>query len=385
MAATGGQVREADEVVRADGFDLALIHFPSVSGIRPLPMADRKGSSALYKNGTVGLAVGWGRTASGKPATQLQEGAMKVEDQVYTFAQTMPRYDYLMKASPYRGKIAGGDSGGPLINEHVVNGVVTHTVIGVVSQGSKSDAAAYTKVGSVQPWIRQYLNKTAVTVPTPAPPAPTPAPTPVTPTPAPPTSKPPVPVNREPAIGAVRPAAGAVTASTTPTLSVTATDPDGDALRRLYRVFSYGDALFLGSLPGTGPKVSDIIGMARTPTSRGYWLVGRDGGVFAFGDAPFAGSLPGLKVKVGNIVGMAPTRSGKGYWLVGSDGGVFAFGNARFFGSMGGKPLNGRVTGMSATPDEGGYWLTGCDGGVFAFGDAEFRGSHATFQCRGVS
>ena len=39
----------------------------------------------------------------------------------------------------------------------------------------------------------------------------------------------------------------------------------------------------------------------------GYWLIGSDGGVFAFGDAGFIGSLPGLKVKVSNVVGAVPT------------------------------------------------------------------------------
>jgi PKD domain len=139
-------------------------------------------------------------------------------------------------------------------------------------------------------------------------------------------------------------------------------------------VFSYGDAQFYGSLPGT-VKVDNIIGMVRTPDSAGYWLVGTDGGVFAFGDARFYGSLPGLNIKVNNIVGMAATKTGNGYWLVGSDGGVFAFGDAGFYGSMAGKPLNGPVVGISPTASGGGYWLAAADGGIFAFGDAPFYGS----------
>ena len=31
-----------------------------------------------------------------------------------------------------------------------------------------------------------------------------------------------------------------------------------------------------------------------TPSGRGYWILGADGGIFAFGDALFAGSLGGL-------------------------------------------------------------------------------------------
>jgi len=39
----------------------------------------------------------------------------------------------------------------------------------------------------------------------------------------------------------------------------------------------------------------------------GYWLIGSDGGIFAFGDAPFVGSLPGLGVSVTDVVGAVPT------------------------------------------------------------------------------
>lgn len=139
-------------------------------------------------------------------------------------------------------------------------------------------------------------------------------------------------------------------------------------------VFSYGDAQFHGSLPGLDIKVSDIIGMARTPDDGGYWLVGSDGGVFAFGDAAFYGSMAGRPMNA-PVVAMAPTKTGEGYWLVGADGGVFAFGDAGFYGSMGGKPLNMPITAIAPTHSSNGYWLAGQDGGVFAFGDAPFYGS----------
>jgi len=77
-----------------------------------------------------------------------------------------------------------------------------------------------------------------------------------------------------------------------------------------------------------------------TSTGKGYWMVGSDGGVFAFGDAGFVGSLPGLNVHVTNVVGVVPTLSGKGYWMVGSDGGVFAFGDAGFVGSIPGLGIH---------------------------------------------
>lgn len=36
-------------------------------------------------------------------------------------------------------------------------------------------------------------------------------------------------------------------------------------------------------------------------------MVGADGGVFGFGDAGFVGSLPGLRVHVNDIVAVVPT------------------------------------------------------------------------------
>ncbi|WP_213012790.1 S1 family peptidase [Paractinoplanes toevensis] len=479
MASSGGQVREATSFVLGDGFDLALIQFPSVTGIRPLPLVT-KAESALYKNGTVALIVGWGGTASGEVAKQLQEGALKIEDQVYSLPQTIKGYNYLMKASPYSGKIAGGDSGGPLINEHVDNGAVLQTVVGVLSQGSKGDAAAYTKVGSTRPWIMDYLNRTPVIVPEPAQSVPTPVPVPANKAPSASftatrltgagnmvmldgtVSKDPdgtirswqwlvdgaavqtgsrvtvalgagvsksvtlrvtddkgaaaavtrtiLTPNRAPVISATVPADGAFSASTTPTLSVTASDPDTDALQLSYRVTGPSVDVSSGWVsgswtvptqrldPGTTyeltatvkdaggltatrkstftvamlPTAADVVA---TSTGAGYWQVDTYGNVFAFGDAPSLGTLPSVGVKVNNVIGMARTPSSRGYWLVGSDGGVFSFGDAPFFGSMGGKPLNAPVVGMAPTRTGKGYWLAAADGGVFAFGDAGFYGS----------
>ena len=72
---------------------------------------------------------------------------------------------------------------------------------------------------------------------------------------------------------------------------------------------------------------------------RRAWMAGIDGGVFTFGDAGFFGSMGGKRLNQ-PIVGMAPTPSGRGYWLVASDGGIFSFGDAGFFGSTGGMHLS---------------------------------------------
>lgn len=140
-------------------------------------------------------------------------------------------------------------------------------------------------------------------------------------------------------------------------------------------VFSFGDARFSGSVPGLGIKVRNIVGMASTPDGRGYWLAGADGGVYAFGNAPFKGSVPGLGIGVNNVVSIAATRDGQGYYLAGSDGGVFSFGSAPFKGSLPGQGVRvSNVVGIAADPDGAGYTLTASDGGVFNF-DSAYRGS----------
>jgi Cysteine-rich secretory protein family len=120
-----------------------------------------------------------------------------------------------------------------------------------------------------------------------------------------------------------------------------------------------------------------VVGLAATPTGRGYWRVGADGGVLTAGDAPFYGSAAGMPHD--SIVAIAATRSGHGYWLTDRRGAVFAFGDAAFHGSMGGLHLNLPIVGMAATPDGRGYWLVASDGGIFSF-NAPFYGSTGSMR-----
>jgi hypothetical protein len=138
-------------------------------------------------------------------------------------------------------------------------------------------------------------------------------------------------------------------------------------------VRAIGDARYRGSMRGR-TLWKPMVGIAPTRTGRGYWMVATDGGIFSFGDARFHGSTGGRALNQ-PIVGMTATPTGRGYWFVAADGGIFAFGDARFHGSMGGKPLNQPIVGMTATPTGRGYWLVARDGGIFAFGDARFYGS----------
>jgi hypothetical protein len=138
-------------------------------------------------------------------------------------------------------------------------------------------------------------------------------------------------------------------------------------------IFSFGDAHYYGSTGGIRLK-KPIVGMAASKTGKGYWLVASDGGVFAFGDARFRGSTGNINL-VKPVVGMARTASGNGYWLVASDGGVFSFGDAHFYGSTGNIRLKKPITGMARSRTGKGYWMVASDGGIFSFGDAHFRGS----------
>ena len=92
--------------------------------------------------------------------------------------------------------------------------------------------------------------------------------------------------------------------------------------------------LSVGGPPSPTAKTQEGTVFADCPTG-GEWVAGADGGIFAYDGAGYFGSLPGLKVTpVAPIVGIAATPSGKGYWLVGADGGVFCFGDAQYLGSL---------------------------------------------------
>ena len=108
-----------------------------------------------------------------------------------------------------------------------------------------------------------------------------------------------------------------------------------------------------------------VVGLAATPSGKGYWRVGADGGVLTAGDAKFYGSAVGRAHD--SIVAIAATRTGHGYWLTDRLGEVFTFGDAAFHGSMAGHPLNLPIVGMAATPSGTGYWLVASDGGIFSF------------------
>ena len=138
-------------------------------------------------------------------------------------------------------------------------------------------------------------------------------------------------------------------------------------------VFSFGDRESIAARPAGFGSTSRSSAWRRLRPARAIGSSSSDGGVFAFGDAIYRGSMGGRHLNR-PVVGMAATPTGKGYWLVASDGGVFAFGDAKSHGSLARVHLRSPVTAMAATPTGKGYWMLGEDGGVFSFGDAHFFG-----------
>jgi hypothetical protein len=104
--------------------------------------------------------------------------------------------------------------------------------------------------------------------------------------------------------------------------------PDGGVLacRSDGGVFAWEGANYYGSLPALGVTPSaPIVGIASTPTSQGYWLVGSDGMVYCFGDAQYYGPLPKYAFEwtiIGKVTGIVRgNAAGTAYTVVADLGG----------------------------------------------------------------
>ena len=142
-------------------------------------------------------------------------------------------------------------------------------------------------------------------------------------------------------------------------------------------IVPFGDAVFLGS---TAPLPLEVAGMAATPTGQGYWVAVADGRVFAFGDAVTSGVTTG-RVAAGAvgavhpaapIVSIAAHPDGRGYWLLGRDGGVFAV-DVPFHGSVPARHAYTGAVQLRVAAGGEGYYVAADDGAVFAFGKADRR------------
>jgi hypothetical protein len=162
-------------------------------------------------------------------------------------------------------------------------------------------------------------------------------------------------------------AAAAATTTSAPKTTTTVRPPRAKPVvsaNPSHDVFAFG-ARFHGSTERERLRAS-VVDIAATPSGRGYWLLGADGGVFTFGDARFFGS--GTRAG-GSYVGIAPTRSGRGYWLATRTGAVRSFGDAS---QARPRPTpRGQIVAIETTPSGRGFWLAASNGAVFGVGDAK--------------
>ena len=124
----------------------------------------------------------------------------------------------------------------------------------------------------------------------------------------------------------------------------------------------YGDARAMSS-PDPMHINQPMIGIGATPTGKGYWLFGGDGGVFTFGVARYKGSAiatlaqrrtADVRTQLqpdGLAVAIAAAPRGDGYWIATRDGGVFAFGSAHDYEAPGGVRIFSSTPARTVNPD----------------------------------
>jgi peptidoglycan hydrolase-like protein with peptidoglycan-binding domain len=107
-------------------------------------------------------------------------------------------------------------------------------------------------------------------------------------------------------------------------------------------VYAYGDAPYFGNAPGR----ANVVAINGTPTGQGYRILDEEGGVFTFGDATFEGSAAGAIAPGKVALGMATTPSGRGYLVAAAEPASLALGAS-------GSPV--RL--LQARLDALGYWV----------------------------
>ena len=114
------------------------------------------------------------------------------------------------------------------------------------------------------------------------------------------------------------------------------------------------------------PSPTDrAVAVAVTPTGRGLWLALDSGAVIGLGDAPGLGNAPHTAAA---FVDMTPTPSARGAWLLREDGTIAELGDAPALGDA--STSAAAAVGLATTPTGGGLWVARVDGSVVALGDA---------------
>ena len=143
---------------------------------------------------------------------------------------------------------------------------------------------------------------------------------------------------------------------------------------RRRRLQDFGDALFVGSPPGSTScrAAEQRAPPSSAPIGQGYWLSAADGGIFFSFGAVNNGS--GAGQFLGPRVGHGLHARRPGYWEFLASGPVAHSGDAG--ANLGGaqNPSAPIVFGQSTSTGNG-YWEFGSDGAVYSFGDAPNFGS----------
>ena len=135
-------------------------------------------------------------------------------------------------------------------------------------------------------------------------------------------------------------------------------------------VFAFSDAVFRGSLARAPVEPADR--RRRHQPRRQRLLVGRAARRWACSpsvDCRSRGACPPVASHVRDVVGLASTPTGRGYWMARSDGRVAAFGDAVKFGGVRPSACD-PIAAIVANPDQQGYRLVTDSGRTIPRGDA---------------
>ena len=135
------------------------------------------------------------------------------------------------------------------------------------------------------------------------------------------------------------------------------------ALQNRYYGSTYG-------MKNTAP----IVALASSPSGYGYFEIAADGGVFSFGDAVFRGSLAGQALAAPIV---AATYTDDGYILIDAAGNAYPFSAAGQQPTIPGSTRSFAISISKSLAAPGGYWILDADGSVRAILGAENFGDAA--------
>jgi hypothetical protein len=191
-----------------------------------------------------------------------------------------------------------------------------------------------------------------------------------------------------------------------------ATPPGYALVTQAGAVATFGGAGFQGDLNTESDPTgaSPVVGLAVTPSRRGYWLVTRSGAVEAFGDAQAGPAVTPRAAIVGiaadpagpgywlldqrghlysvhaptlpspvlssssQAVGLAVATGGRGVWIATAQRRVLAVGRTPGLVAPNLRAAEGPVTAITATADGNGYWVLTARGHIGTAGDAALYG-----------